>query len=177
MRISRLLPTLLIPAALVAAGCGSSSSKSSSSSSPSTGGAPTVAAHGGSLGTILVDGQGRTLYLFEKDTNGRSHCSGACAQTWPPVTTTGAPKAGSGLTASLLGTTARSDGSMQVTYHGHPLYEFSGDSGAGQTNGQGSKAFGAEWYVLAPSGNKVERKSSAAGNGSSSSGTSTGYGY
>jgi predicted lipoprotein with Yx(FWY)xxD motif len=175
MTFSRLLPTLLIPAALVAAGCGSSSSKSSSS--PSTGGAASVAARGGSLGTILVDGQGRTLYLFEKDTNGRSHCTGACAQTWPPVTTTGAPTAGSGLTASLLGTTARPDGSMQVTYHGHPLYHFSGDTGAGQTNGQGSKAFGAEWYVLAPNGNKVERKSSGAGNGSSSSGTSTGYGY
>jgi len=160
----------------VAAGCGSSSSSSSTPSKSPTGGAASVAARGGSLGTILVDSQGRTLYLFEKDKNGRSACSGACAQTWPPLTASGAPKAGSGLTASLLGTTRRSDGSMQITYHGHPLYRYSGDSSAGQTNGQGSKAFGAEWYVLAPSGNKIERRSGGGGSGSTSQST-PGNGY
>ena len=127
---------------------------------PSTGGA-TVAAHGGSLGTILVDGQGRTLYLFEKDTNGRSHCSGACAQAWPPVTTNGAPNAAGGASASLLGTTARSDGTTQVTYSGHPLYSFISDTKPGDTNGEGSTAFGAGWDVLTPTGEKIEKSASS----------------
>jgi predicted lipoprotein with Yx(FWY)xxD motif len=109
------------------------------------------------LGPILVDANGRTLYLFEKDRPNQSACSGACAVAWPVDHTSGAPKAGSGAQAALLGTIKRSDGTTQVTYNSHPLYYFSGDKGMpGQLNGQGVNAFGAKWYVMAPTGSKVE---------------------
>ena len=107
------------------------------------------------LGPILVDGSGRTLYLFKKDNGTTSSCDGACATAWPPYTTTGTPKAGAGVTASLLGTTKRTDGTTEVTYHGHPLYYFARDSKPGDTNGQNVDAFGAEWYVLSPTGTEV----------------------
>ena len=81
------------------------------------------------LGRIVVDGHSHTLYLFEKDKGGKSACSGACAQNWPPLLTKGTPKAGSGAKASLLGTTKRADGTTQVTYNKHPLYTFMGDAG------------------------------------------------
>ena len=155
---------------LVAAGCGkSSSSKSASSSppatSPPTTAAPATTAAGGvmvaikssGLGRILVDGSGRTLYLFEKDKGTTSSCYGACAGGWPPYTTTGAPQAGSGAAASLLGTTTRTDGTTQVTYKDHPLYYFVGDKQPGEVTGEGVNAFGAKWYVLAPSGNKIDK--------------------
>jgi predicted lipoprotein with Yx(FWY)xxD motif len=106
-----------------------------------------------SLGKIVVDGKSRTLYLFKKDKNGKSACSGACAQNWPPLLTKGTPKAGAGAKASLLGTTRRSDGTTQVTYSGHPLYTFVADNGKpGSTKGQGVDAFGARWYVVAAKG-------------------------
>jgi predicted lipoprotein with Yx(FWY)xxD motif len=109
------------------------------------------------LGKILVDNKGRTLYLFEKDTKNKSNCSGACAVAWPPLVTTGSAKAGSGVNQKLLGTTKRSKGT-QVTYNGHPLYRFTGDHNtAGQTNGEGLNAFGAHWYVLNASGNKIDK--------------------
>ena len=155
---------------LVAAGCGkSSSSKTASSSppatSPPTTAAPATTAAGGmtvaikssGLGRILVDAKGRTLYLFEKDKGTTSSCYGACASGWPPYTTTGAPQAGSGAAASLLGTTTRTDGTTQVTYKGHPLYYFVGDTKPGEVTGEGVNAFGAKWYVLAPSGNKIDK--------------------
>jgi hypothetical protein len=82
-------------------------------------------------------------------------CSGGCANAWPPLTAMGAPTAGPGATASDLSTISRADGTKQVTYAGHPLYYFAGDSGAGQTNGEGSKGFGAPWYLVAPSGQPV----------------------
>ena len=105
-------------------------------------------------------GTGRTLYLFEKDQGTASSCYGACAGGWPPDTTNGAPRAGAGVSASLLGTTTRTDGKTEVTYHGHPLYYFAGDRKPGDTNGEGIKAFGAEWYVLSAAGNKVEQERS-----------------
>ena len=106
-----------------------------------------------SLGRIVVDGQSHTLYLFQKDKRGKSACSGACAQSWPPLLTKGAPKAGAGAKASLLGTTKRADGTTQVTYNKHPLYTFVGDAGKrGSTMGQGLSAFGARWYVVAAKG-------------------------
>jgi predicted lipoprotein with Yx(FWY)xxD motif len=114
-----------------------------------------VAAASTKLGSILVDGSGRTLYLFQKDQPNQSACAGACAAAWPPDHGSGAATAGSGVKASLLGTIKRGDGSMQVTYNHHPLYYYSGDSGAGQQNGQGLNAFGATWYVVAPSGGTV----------------------
>jgi predicted lipoprotein with Yx(FWY)xxD motif len=108
------------------------------------------------LGTILVDGQGRTLYLFEKDARNHSACSGACAKFWPPELTTGKPVAGAGVKVSLLGEIMRSDGTDQVTYNGHPLYRFVKDTSSGQTTGQAADAFGAGWYVIAPNGSKID---------------------
>lgn len=116
-----------------------------------------VATAPSALGRIVVDARGRTLYLFEKDRRGRSACSGACAAYWPPVLTTGKPVAIKGAKSSLLGSIRRSDGARQVTYAGHPLYLFSGDSRRGQTNGEGLTDFGAGWYVLTPSGKKIDR--------------------
>ena len=156
---------------LVAAGCGKSnpyrsSSSTSASTSPSTptttasastaAAGATVAVKSSKLGRILVDANGRTLYLFEKDKGTISACYGPCASGWPPDLTTGVPQASSGATASLLGTTKRTDGTTQVTYKGHPLYYFVGDKQPGDANGEGINAFGAKWYVLAPSGNKID---------------------
>jgi predicted lipoprotein with Yx(FWY)xxD motif len=170
----------VLAAALLAAGCGGSANSSgstsagtssgssasssgrygSSSSTPSTStqaasGAATIAVRTTPLGRILVDGRGMTLYLFEKDTGMKSTCDGTCAKFWPPVTTTGAAKAGSGLDAGKLGTTARTDGETEVTYNGHPLYYYAGDKQPGDTTGEGLNAFGALWYVLSPAGMEV----------------------
>jgi len=109
------------------------------------------------LGRIVVDVRGRSLYLFEKDTHGRSACSGVCAAYWPPLLTNGKPTAIKGASPALIGSIGRADGSRQVTYAGHPLYFFSGDTGRGQTNGEGLKDFGAGWYVLTPAGAKIDR--------------------
>jgi predicted lipoprotein with Yx(FWY)xxD motif len=111
----------------------------------------------GDLGKVLVNGHGQTLYLFEKDKHGKSACYGGCAKFWPPALTTGKPKAGSGVKASLLGTTKRKNGTKQVTYNGHPLYAFSEDKRAGQAKGQGTDFFGAEWYVVNAKGSKVDK--------------------
>jgi predicted lipoprotein with Yx(FWY)xxD motif len=166
-RLRRPLVALAALAAvgLLAAGCGSSGSGSggmggygSSGTAPAGGGASsvaTVSATSTSLGTILVDGSGRTLYVFEKDQPNQSACAGACAAAWPVDQSSGAPKAGSGVTASLLGTIKRGDNTTQVTYHRHPLYYYSGDSQAGQQNGQGVDAFGAKWFVVDPAGGAV----------------------
>ena len=109
------------------------------------------------LGRIIVDGRGRSLYLFEKDAHGRSACSGVCTVYWPPLLTNGRSIAIKGAKPSLLGSIRRADGSRQVSYAGHPLYFFSGDTRPGQTNGEGLKDFGASWYVLMPSGKKIDR--------------------
>ena len=120
----------------------------------------TVATTSTSLGTFLVGPDGKSLYLFEADTSSQSTCSGACAQGWPPLTTSGSPVAGSGVTQSLLSTSQRDDGTTQVVYNGHPLYYFAGDSKAGDTNGEGSTAFGAGWDVVSPAGTKIEKAGS-----------------
>lgn len=124
------------------------------------------------LGAILVDGRGRTLYLFEKDRGGVSMCNSACTKYWPPLISHGAPRAGKGVHQSLLRLAVSQSGSGQVTYRGHPLYTFVGDKRTGQTAGEGLDNFGAEWYAVAPNGRKVERSGSASG----SSGSSGGYG-
>ncbi|AZM46268.1 hypothetical protein DMB38_10965 [Streptomyces sp. WAC 06738] len=116
------------------------------------------------LGTILVDEKGRTLYLFEKDKSTTSTCDGACAKAWPPLLTSGTPKTGGSAKSKLIDTSKRSDGKTQVTYDGHPLYRFQGDSKAGDTNGQGLNQFGAKWFVLDADGKEVE-KGGAAGSG------------
>jgi predicted lipoprotein with Yx(FWY)xxD motif len=110
------------------------------------------------LGKILVNSQGRTLYLFKKDSRGRSACTGECAKFWPPLRASGKLSAGRGISASKLRTIRRSDGKPQVTYNGHPLYTFLQDTKAGQTNGQGLSAFGASWFTLSPAGNQVSGK-------------------
>ncbi|MFH8451334.1 hypothetical protein ACH4CD_19060 [Streptomyces fungicidicus] len=167
----RLRQAVLWTAALVsiaaASGCsddgggGSSSYSTPSSKAPSSAsaGAPAMVktASAGDLGTILVDGKGHTLYLFEADKSTTSTCNGACASAWPPLLTSGAPTAGGSAKSNLLGTSKRSDGKTQVTYHGHPVYGYAGDSKPGDTNGQALNQFGAEWYVLDTAGNKVDK--------------------
>ena len=161
------LAALGVAVAMVLAACGGSSTSSSSGSGTGYG-APTSGSPGGSgpasvvgtktgsLGTFLVDGKGRALYLWEADHGATSACSGACAQAWPPLTITGTPKASGAVKGSLLGTTKRADGSREVTYAGHPLYLFAGDSRAGQTTGEGSNGFGAPWWVVTPAGKALQ---------------------
>jgi len=131
-----------------------------------------VAIAGSGLGRVLVDGRGRTLYLFEKDARGKSSCAGKCATFWPPLISSGKPVATAGAKASLLGITRRADGRLQVTYNHHPLYTFVKDTRKGQTNGEGLNIFGAEWDALSAAGAKVEKKT--AGNSDPAPG---GYGY
>jgi predicted lipoprotein with Yx(FWY)xxD motif len=152
--------------ALLAAGCGSSASGSPYSSasygSPVGASVPkrvvsaTVGAARSRIGRIIVDSKGYTLYLFEKDTTRRSACTGQCATFWPPLLTHGAPVARTGVKQSLLGTIRRANGSQQISYAGHPLYRYIGDTRPGLTNGEGSEEFGAGWDALSPAGRKVE---------------------
>jgi predicted lipoprotein with Yx(FWY)xxD motif len=106
------------------------------------------------LGQILIGEAGRTLYAFTNDKDGTSTCYDSCAQNWPPALTSGVPRAESGVDAQMLGTTARTDGTLQVTYHGMPLYYFAGDTAAGDVNGEG---VGAVWFVVAPSGELIRQ--------------------
>jgi predicted lipoprotein with Yx(FWY)xxD motif len=117
----------------------------------------TVKIAGSSLGRILVDSKGITLYDFVKDKGTTSVCYGACAALWPPLLTTGKPVAGPGVRASLLGTTKRKDGKLEITYGGHPLYYFVTDRKPGQTTGQGVNQFGGPWWVLSAAGNEIHR--------------------
>ncbi len=123
---------------------------------PVTGEATINVASVGTFGQVLVDGQGRSLYLFTNDTqNGTSSsCTGVCATTWPPVASQGSPQAGTGVDATKLGTITRSDGSKQVTYNGWPLYTYSGDTGAGMANGQGLNG---KWFLVTPAGDAVKQ--------------------
>ena len=111
------------------------------------------------LGPVLVNSKGHTLYMFARDRNGKSACSGSCAKFWPPSIRGGKPAAGSGVKASLLGAAKRSNGSLQLTYNKHPLYSFALDKQAGQTNGEGNLAFGAKWYAVSAKGTAVVKAS------------------
>jgi predicted lipoprotein with Yx(FWY)xxD motif len=150
-------------AALVAAACSSSSTTGTQSGSGATGSSASAGAgtgtvlttRSGSHGTFLTDSSGRALYLWEKDGSNSSACSGACASAWPPLPASGKVTASGGATATDLGTITRSDGTKQVTYDGHPLYYYVGDSGPGQVNGQGSDNFGAKWWLVATSGSAI----------------------
>lgn len=142
---------ILAFALVVAAACGGSTSPPTSSTTT----AMVSVGSNAKLGQILVDGNGRTLYLFEKDTSSSSTCYGDCAKYWPPLLTSGAPKAGVGVTASLLGTTKRSDGTTEVTYAGHPLYYVVTDHNPGDATGQGVNNFGAPWDVVGPDGKAI----------------------
>ena len=176
--------------ALAAAGCGGGDSSSSSApaaaatsssttapaSAGGSGGAATIdVADNPDLGQILSDGDGNTVYLFEKDDNGTSNCSGECATEWPPVTTSGSAKAGNGADQSLISTIKRDDGSTQVTYDGHPLYLYVGDTKPGDTSGNGLELYGAEWYAITPDGSNAEGSASSDSGGSSDDSTSGGY--
>jgi predicted lipoprotein with Yx(FWY)xxD motif len=134
------------------------------------------------LGSLLVDAEGRTLYLFQKDMGGKSSCSGSCAKTWPPDVTTASPKAGSGVSASKLGTVKRSDGTMQITYAGHPLYTYTADASPGQVSGNGINSFGGVWNAVQPSGSNAPAGTSTGGGESASKesgggASGGGYGY
>jgi predicted lipoprotein with Yx(FWY)xxD motif len=165
-----------VAAVVAVAGCGSSNSTTNSTSATTTASpyarsttsnasttpAPAAAAVAirtkhNKLGTILAAGAKRaTVYLFEADKRAQSACSGDCTKVWPPVTVSSAPTAAGGAVSADLGTITRTDGTKQVTYKGHPLYFYARDEDDEDAYGQGLKSFGAEWYVLAPSGKKVE---------------------
>jgi predicted lipoprotein with Yx(FWY)xxD motif len=134
----------------------------------------TVSLHQTKLGMILVDSRGHTLYLFAKDRNDKSACTVSCAKFWPPLLARGKPTAGTGVKASLLGTTRRSNGSLQVTYNRHPLYTFALDTRAGATNGEGNLAFGAKWYAVSARGTAILK---APGTTTTTSATTTSGGY
>jgi predicted lipoprotein with Yx(FWY)xxD motif len=134
---------------------GASSPAASSSSGASTSGGTVITTATSSAGTVLTNGSGRAVYLWAKDTGDMSNCTGACAGAWPPVTTTGTATASGGAQASDIGTITRSDGTKQVTYDGHPLYYFAGDSGPGTATGQGSDSFGAKWWLVTATGSDV----------------------
>lgn len=180
--MNRTLPAvaiLAIGALLAVAGCGGGSSSSGEGGAYGSGGEETgttksakseagggEAAAGGpgivavakspELGTaILVDSKGFTVYDFHKDKGAKSACYGACASVWPPLTTSGAPQAMRGAESSKLGTTERSDGTMQVTYAGHPLYTYVADTKPGEAKGNDFSSYGAQWYALKASGEEA----------------------
>jgi predicted lipoprotein with Yx(FWY)xxD motif len=173
--------------ALLAAACASGSTTSSTGAVPASPAGASSSAGGsgsGSTGittatssgsTFLTDSSGRAVYLWVKDTGGTSACSGACTGAWPPVMASGTVTASGGAMSSALGTITRSDGSKQVTYDGHPLYYYSGDSGSGSASGQGSDSFGAKWWLVSPSGSDVTASVSSftAGGGGSTPAPST----
>ena len=167
-------------AALLMTACSSSNTATSangSSGGAAAGGAASsvaLATHTGPLGTFLTDGSGRALYLFTSDASAKSTCSGTCATYWPPLTAKGSVSVSGGASAGDIGTIARSDGTKQVTYAGHPLYFYAGDQAAGESNGQGSTDFGALWWLVAPSGQQITAPSSAS---SSNSGSDAGGGW
>jgi predicted lipoprotein with Yx(FWY)xxD motif len=152
---------------IVVAGCGGGGSGGGSGSAygstpkqaaANTAGGAAVALRKTELGPTLVDNQGRTLYLFEKDKSTASTCDGACATVWPPLLTNGKPQAQAGIAASKLGTTKRGDGKVEVTYGGHPLYYYVSDTKPGELGGEGLDQFGATWDAVAPSGKGIDKE-------------------
>lgn len=152
---------LLVALALVLAACGGSDDEGSGTAAPAepattaaqaTGGT-TVAVASGTLGDILVDGEGRTLYAFTKDQGEQSACSGQCAANWPALT--GTATAGTGVQAAMLSASMQADGNNQVTYDGKLLYYFAGDANPGDVNGQG---VGDVWFALTADGELVKDK-------------------
>jgi predicted lipoprotein with Yx(FWY)xxD motif len=139
-------PKPAVPTKSQASGAGKSSSPSGTTVSSTS---------NSKLGEIIVNSSGATLYDFHKDKGTKSSCYGSCAKIWPPLTTVGTPVAAAGVEAALLGSSQRSDGSTQVTYDGHPLYTYVGDSKPGETNGNGLSEFGGSWHALRPSGKEA----------------------
>jgi len=161
---------------LLAAACSSAAKTASSSTStaaPAAAGKVVVQVRHGTYGSYLTDGSGRSLYEFASDSKGKSTCTGTCLTYWPALAASGTPTAGTGATASLLATFIRGDGTSQVSYAGHPLYYFAQDQAAGATSGQGSSAFGARWWLLAPAGTPITSGASGGTVPSSPASTST----
>ena len=121
-----------------------------------------VTLHKTNLGNVLATSKGRTVYMYTPDGHDKSNCRSACAAIWPPLLTKGAPRAGAGVKQSLLGTTNRGGGKLQVTYAGHPLYSYTGDSRSGQATGE---AYDGTWYALSAAGAKVKPRKAAGGGG------------
>jgi len=176
------LSGIAVAVVVTAAACGGGSSGGGNTAkvAPNTGGSTAgavVTTHSGPDGTYLTDGKGRTLYLWAADSSSSSACNGTCATSWPAYTTSGTPSASGKAKQSMLATSKRNDGSTQVTYNGHPLYYYSGDSAAGDMNGQGSNQYGAVWYIVAPNGSSISaaKKAPTPASSSSSSGE-TGWG-
>ena len=144
----------LVALSVAACGGGGSAATAATSKTPS-GASAAVSVAKSSLGSILVNSNGRTLYLFKADVGMHSACTGACTTKWPPLLATGKTTAGAGLTASKLATITRSGGTRQITYNGHPLYLFVKDHEPGEVKGQGVIAFGAAWFALSPSGEQI----------------------
>jgi predicted lipoprotein with Yx(FWY)xxD motif len=154
------------------AGSGSSGSSASTTSHMSATGLKTAST---SKGTVLTTASGRTIYWFAIDTAGKSKCYGTCASYWPPVI--GKPTAASGVSLmGSLGTIKRSNGQLQATYDGHPLYTYKGDTGSGQVNGNGINTSGGLWWAMTPSGAKLKAAKTGKKKKSGSSGGG-GYGY
>jgi predicted lipoprotein with Yx(FWY)xxD motif len=170
-RLRMLLALLAVAAAAaVLAACSSSATSSAGGSSTSTSTSSPAAATAGSLktttiggATVLTDAKGFTLYSFAPDTSTKSNCNGTCAQNWPPVT---GPATASGVTGTF-GTIKRSDGSVQATFDGHPLYTFVGDTAPGQAKGNGLNAAGGVWHEITTSGTAAGSSSSGSGGGGS----------
>ena len=148
-------------AGVMLAACGGSSAGASTGVSGGTA-AVTVKTASGSFGTYLTDGSGRTLYVFAPDTTSTSTCNGACAAIWPPVIASGTASASGDAKVSLLGSSKRADGSMQVTYAGHPLYTYVSDTAKGDVKGQGLNVDGGLWWVVAADGSSIEKTASSA---------------
>jgi predicted lipoprotein with Yx(FWY)xxD motif len=162
-----------LAAGLVLSACSSSGGSGGGTTAAAGGGATgsasggassiTVVTRSGPLGTYLTDGSGKTLYMFASDTPTKSTCTGSCLSFWPPLD--GKATAGSGVTASQLGTITGTNGAAQVTYAGHPLYHYAADKKPGDVKGQGSNQSGALWWILTPSGAPIESKAPAGGGG------------
>jgi predicted lipoprotein with Yx(FWY)xxD motif len=161
-RCTRLMSWTVLPVVgmLLLAGCGSGSGDSTDPAAE--GGSEIVATGTTKVGTVLVDRKGRTLYAFAADTKGHSNCDGSCATYWPPVKAVGALNRPDGVEAKL-GTTKRSDGSVQLTVAGWPMYTYAGDSEPGQATGQGKDLSGGKWWVVAPSGRWIKKKADTSG--------------
>ena len=160
--------TALVVGALAVAGCGGSGGGNAKSPAPpktANGQSATLGVANENVGKILVDSKGRTLYLFERDAGTKSACTGSCAVDWPPLRSSGKPTVGVGANASIVATSTRSDGKPQVTYKGHPLYLFSFDHTAGDTNGQGVNAFGGLWYTVSSAGDAITTQTPNSGFG------------
>ena len=154
-RIMVVIGIAVVAFAVAACGGSSAGGYGGGSTASSSSGKGSVALASTKLGKVLVDGNGRTLYLFEADKGAMSKCDGACASAWPPLTTRGKPTAGAGVVAAKLGTAKRADGTTGVTYDGHPLYTYAGDGAPGQTTGEGLTDYGAPWYALSAAGKTV----------------------